>query len=295
MARIKDRWFNARPGGDGKKIKSARHGKGERWQVVYDDDRGAERGPTFARKVDAERFMATVEANKLRGTYVDPDRGKTLFRDYVTEWQANQIQLAPSSADTLASDLKNHILPTFGDRQIGRIKRSGVQTWVTERSRVLAPSTLHRVYSYVATILKAAVADDVIIRTPCVNINLPPVSKARVMPLPTLAVEALVAAAPDRWRSAVILGAGTGQREGEVLGLTLDRVEFLHRRGRIDRQAQSPNRGTPFLRPLKTEASVRHIPYPDVVLDALAEHVKAFPPELVEVNEYTEHFQTCFA
>nr|MDT0667375.1 site-specific integrase [Micromonospora sp. DSM 115978] len=141
--------------------------------------------------------------------------------------------------------------------------------------------TMLRVYSLLATILRSAVTDGIILRTPCVEINLPPVTKTRVVPLPTLVVEALVEAAPARWKSCVVLAAGTGKRQGEILGLTLDRVEFLRRRGRVDRQAQTPNRGKPYLRPLKTEASERTIPYPDVVLDALSEHVKEFPPALV--------------
>ncbi|KQC39320.1 hypothetical protein UK82_06345 [Frankia sp. ACN1ag] len=285
---MKDRWFNARKGPDGERVKSARHGKGDRWQVVYDDDEGRERGPTFARRVDAERFMTTVEADKLRGAYVDPDKGKKLLKIYVAEWQKGQVQHAPSTVSTVDSDLRNHVLPPFGDKAIGRIRRTAVQAWVTERSAVLAPTTLHRVYGLLATILKAAVVDEIIVRTPCVEINLPPITKTRVVPLPTLAVEAIIEAAPARWRSAFILGAGTGQREGEILGLTLDRVEFLARQGRVDRQAQTPNKGKPYIRPLKTEASERTIPYPDVVLNALSEHVRLFPPDLVELDVYTE-------
>ncbi len=289
MARIKDRWFNARKGPDGERVKSTRHGKGDRWQVVYDDDEGRERGPTFARRVDAERFMTTVEADKLRGAYVDPDKGKRIFREYVTqEYLPAQVHHAPSTSETAASDLKNHILPTFGDRTIGSIRRTAVQAWVTERSAVLAPGTVRRVYKRLVAIFRSAVADGLIARTPCVEINLPVVTKTRVNPLPTLAVEAVIGAAPARWRSAFVLGAGTGKREGEILGLTLDRVEFLARQGRVDRQAQTPNRGQPYLRPLKTEASERMIPYPDVVLNALSEHVRIFPPDLVEVDVYTE-------
>ncbi|MEX5632136.1 tyrosine-type recombinase/integrase [Parafrankia sp. FMc2] len=288
MARIKDRWFNAKKGPDGERVKSARHGKGDRWQVEYLDDAGKPHYPTFAKRVDAERFLSTVEADKLRGTYVDPDKGKELFRARAEAWQRDQVQHAPSTAETVASDLKNHIISTFGDRPIGKIRRSAVQSWVTERSAVLAPRTMHRVYGYLATIFRSAVADGIITATPCLNINLPPITKTRVVPLPTMAVEALVEAAPARWRAAFVEAAGTGKREGEILGSTLDRVEFLHRRGRVDRQGQTPNRGKPYLRPLKTEASERTIPYPQVVITALSEHVRQFPPALVEVDEYTE-------
>ncbi|MDT3445601.1 phage integrase central domain-containing protein [Pseudofrankia sp. BMG5.37] len=163
MARIKDRWYNAKKSLDGERVKSARYGKGDRWQIEYTDDQGNTKYPTFRTRAAADQFASAVETDLLRGTYVDPDKGKQLFRDYVkTDWLPAQVQHAPSTAETLESDLKNHILPAFGPRQIGQIQRRAVVMWVAERSTLLAPRTLHRVYGFLATILKAAAADGVI-------------------------------------------------------------------------------------------------------------------------------------
>ncbi|WP_250283127.1 tyrosine-type recombinase/integrase [Frankia sp. CiP1_Cm_nod2] len=290
MARIKDRWFNAKKGPDGERVKSARYGKGDRWQVEYVDDMGQSKYPTFARKVDAENCLNSVEADKLRGTYIDPVKGRTLVRGYVRDtWLPAQVQHAPNTAARTETILRVHILPAFGDAQLGRVRRSAIQAWITGLAETHAPGTVHQIYTKLSGIFSAAHEDDLIPRNPCRNINLPVVTKTRVTPLPVLAVEALIDAAPDYWRAAVILGAGSGQREGEVLGLTLDRVEWLHRRGRVDRQAQSPaGKGQPHLRPTKTPSSDRLIPYGDTVITALAAHVKAYPPELVEVDVYTE-------
>ena len=66
-------------------------------------------------------------------------------------------------------------------------------------------------------------------------------------------------------------------RQGEVLGLTVDRVDFLRREVRVDRQLSTrPGRRTEF-GPPKTPASVRTIPLPQVVVDALAAHLAAHP------------------
>jgi len=67
----------------------------------------------------------------------------------------------------------------------------------------------------------------------------------------------------------------TGIRQGEALGLTLDRVDFLRRQIRIDRQLQTITGQPPSFVPPKTAASVRVIPLPRVALDALAAHVAA--------------------
>jgi len=42
-------------------------------------------------------------------------------------------------------------------------------------------------------------------------------------------------ACPDRYRAPVVLDAGTGLRQGESFGPTVDRVDFLHRQVRVNR------------------------------------------------------------
>ncbi|WP_052711159.1 site-specific integrase [Pseudofrankia sp. DC12] len=291
MARVKDRWYNSKKGPDGLRAKSTRYGAGDRWQVEYVDDQGQTKYPTFRTRAAAEQFASAVDTDLVRGQYIDPDKGLQPFGDYVRDdWRPGQVQHAPSTVETLTSDLKNHILPAFGGRPIGKIQRRDVVAWVAARSKVLAPRTLHRVYGYLATILKAAVADGLIKQTPCVNINLPPITRTRIEPLPALAVEALIDAAPERWRCAFVVAAGMGMREGEILGLTQDRVDVRlpRRRIRVDRQAQTPNRGSCYLRPVKREASERSIPLPNVVAQSISGHIKLFPPPPVEVDIYTE-------
>ncbi len=51
---------------------------------------GKERNKSFKRKVDADRFAATVSADLVRGQYVDPDAGKVLFETYARKWLAAQ-------------------------------------------------------------------------------------------------------------------------------------------------------------------------------------------------------------
>jgi integrase len=66
-----------------------------------------------------------------------------------------------------------------------------------------------------------------------------------------------------------------GLRPGEAAGLTVDRIDFLRRTLRVDRQLVGPR---PFtLAPPKTKASYRTVPLPQVVVDALAAHLAEFP------------------
>jgi integrase len=82
---------------------------------------------------------------------------------------------------------------------------------------------------------------------------------------------------PDSLRALVTLAAGTGMRQGECFGLTVDRIDFLRRTVTVDRQLVTMPRQEPFLAPPKTAASVRTLPLPRVVVDALAALLAAFP------------------
>lgn len=96
-------------------------------------------------------------------------------------------------------------------------------------------------------------------------------------PLELEQVEALVRALPARYQALALLAAGTGLRQGELLGLTVDDVDFLRREVHVRHQLVSVP-GTPYhLGPPKTSSSRRTVPAPDVVLDALSRHLSCHP------------------
>ena len=114
------------------------------------------------------------------------------------------------------------------------------------------------------------VSDRRIAASPCPSVKFPKALKPPLEVLEAEAVHAIAAAVPERYRAIVIPGAGLGLRPGELLGLTVDRVDFLRRSVRVDQQGAGE--------PLKTEASYRTVPLHDVVADALAAHLARFSP-----------------
>ena len=58
--------------------------------------------------------------------------------------------------------------------------------------------------------------------------------------------------------------------------MTLDRIDFLRRELRVDRQVVTPSAGVPAFGPPKTNGSYRMIPLADVVVEQLAEHVRQY-------------------
>ena len=52
-----------------------------KWQVRYIDPAGRERSKTFRRKVDAEKYLIHVEAQKQRAEWINPELSSTLLED----------------------------------------------------------------------------------------------------------------------------------------------------------------------------------------------------------------------
>jgi integrase len=67
--------------------------------------------------------------------------------------------------------------------------------------------------------------------------------------------------------------------EGEAFGLTVNRIDFLRRQLTVDRQLVTMPDRAPYLAPPKTQASVRVVPLPQVVVDALAAHLSDWPTD----------------
>jgi integrase len=248
-----------------------------RWRARYRlQPGGPQRARHFDRKVDAERFLTRVQGQLLDGSYVDPSAGQIVLRDYAAAWQSAQIH-RPTTVVQVDAHLRNHILPTFGDRTLGSLRPTEIQTWVRGRAEVLAPSTVEVVYRILSAILGDAVADHLIVRNPAKGVRLPRQARTPIEPPTVDQVEAVIDAMPERYRALVVLAAGTGMRQGECLGLSVDRVDFLRRSINIDRQLVLLGSGPPMFGPPKTDASKRSIPLPDVVGSALAGHLEQWP------------------
>jgi integrase len=86
---------------------------------------------------------------------------------------------------------------------------------------------------------------------------------------------ALTEAVSGRYRALLICTAGTGLRQGEAFGLTLEYVHRLQRELRVEQQFVQIV-GQPSFEPPKTESSRRKIPIPTFVSDALAAHIAEF-------------------
>jgi integrase len=246
-----------------------------RWRANYRDPEGKQKAKTFGTKREASAWLAEVESAKNKGSYVDPRAGRIPFREYAEQYLAAQV-LRPSSVLLYEGHLRNHVYPVIGDRPLSAVRRSDIQALVKRLSDGLAPSTTKTVYGIVATVFRSAVRDRLLTHSPCEKISTPKVAPREVYTFTPSEVVRLSEAVPDRYRALILTAAGTGLRQGEVFGLRLSRINFLRKTLTVD--AQVVMLGSKVtLGPPKTEASVRTVPMPDFVVEALAQHLAKYP------------------
>jgi hypothetical protein len=83
-----------------------------KYQARWRDPSGSQRAKTFSRKIDADRWLASVTVDTLQGRYVDPRAGRVTVSDYVTEWAKGQPWRASTRASRLTV-IDTQILPNF--------------------------------------------------------------------------------------------------------------------------------------------------------------------------------------
>lgn len=247
-----------------------------RWRARYRDHDGREHARHFDRKADAERWLDTIRGDLARGTHVDPRAGRERFDSYAERWLSAQPH-RPGTARLYERTLRLHVLPRIGPRSLSSLRRTDVQGLVSSLAATLAPHTVENIYKLVRAILASAVEDGLLVASPCRKITRAEVIRRHVTPLELEQVQVLVAALPPRYRSLALLAVGTGLRQGEALGLTVPDVDFLRREIHVRHQLISVPGTDYHLGPTKTASSLRTVPAPDFVLQALSEHLRSHP------------------
>lgn len=134
----------------------------------------------------------------------------------------------------------------------------------------------------VSSVFARAVADGLIMRNPCSGLSFPELDRAEVV-IPSDEQLAAIAAGfkSSFYRRLALAYAGTGLRSAELRGLTEDRVDWLRRTVKVDRQLHAIKSGLPVWGPPKTTAGYRTIPVSSCVIAVMAEQIADRGPDRV--------------
>jgi integrase len=252
MARVEDLWVRK------DKTRTPVYGKGMRYRAEWAEPGGKKIRKSFPTKAAAMDYLAHQVSAINQGVYVTR-RQAVLLSDYAVKWQRDQLHHRDSSREQVTAKMKLYIVPSLGHLTLDSIQRVDIQAAVGEWSASLAPSTVKVTYGYLSAMLKAAVLDGVLAKSPCVGIRLPKIEPEAVVPIRTEVVQQLADTIWKPYRPMVVFAAATGMRSSELRGLTWDRIDFDTSMVSIDRQLIGYSSTDPTWGPPKTASSRRRI------------------------------------
>lgn len=263
-------------------FRSAKFGKGSRWIACWLEPGAGQRQRLFARRTDAEAFIASLEDDIRSDRYIDPSAREQTFAAIAEAWLASKGRIKDSTWRRYRRELDNYVLPKWGHIAVGSITRPQIDAWVlqlrdgtaphvfdvnqhiktTARTPAkMAPAYLgHIVRSTFGGAIRYAVAEAIIGRNPLANVELPRDEGDIENDLPHLSypdIETLADTAheltgrPDDELLLELL-AYSGPRIGEATALKTRDLDPTNNRARIHRTWTVDREGRRKLGPVKT-------------------------------------------
>jgi integrase len=254
--------------------KRIRNGK-VRWYARYFDPDGQRHAKAFDRRIDAQRFLSTIETSVITGNYVDPARGKITMSRMADKWLKTQGHLKPSTYARYEGIVEKWIKPRWGTTPLVKISHEDVAEWIsTIRLSPASVTYIHRVFSL---ILELAVRGGRVSRNPAHGVRLPKNTKTEkrfltreeVFRLADAAAEYPIPDIGEQYGVLILVLAFCGLRWGEIAALKVKRLDIMRRRLMVAETLSEVNGhllwGTP-----KNHAA-RSVPIPSFLADRLGQ------------------------
>lgn len=240
------------------------------WYTTPDNKRKSKCG--FKLKADAEHWKATTLVDIANGSYVDADLGKKTISALSNHWLENKRGIVkPKYYYDLETALRVHVIPKWGSCQLGAIKASAVQSWVSGLSQKRSATVVFRAYGCLKGICEMAIMDNLIKANPCSNIQLPKKSHKQRTYLTPEQVMAL-ANASGKYKTLILVLGFCGLRWGEASALRVEDIDVINNRINIHRNyvrfGKTHSEGTP-----KTWEN-RSVPVPLYVMGELKKEIQ---------------------
>jgi len=264
------------------------------WRAHYRTPTGKQRNKTFSRKVDAERFLTSVESAKNAGSYVDPVLSRVTVGEWAQIWLNGQSQLKPTTRDRYEGVVRKHIRPAWHNIKLSAVSHSDVQVWVTTLSKSQAPASVRKIHRVLSLMLDMAVRDGRLSRNVAAEVNLPRPVKHERRYLTHAQVDALAQACGypaevskhraydertnEMYRLVVHFLAYTGVRFGEMAALRVKRVDLVKRRAVIA-ESVTPVQGLGMVWGTTKTHKRREVPIPRFLVNDLARHLEGRDPD----------------
>lgn len=260
-----------------------------RWRAMYWHDGQRHKAPTtFTTKGEARKFLATQQADIVRGKWlppVEPEPANTTKEQtlaaYADQWLPNRLidgqPLKDRTSDMYRKMLDVHIIPVLGHLPVSAITGDDVRDWHA-KTLTKRPAFRARAYGLLRTILTTAVTDGKLAVNPCMIRGAGSARRQIIIEPASLdELGKLVEAMPKRFQAMVLLAAWCALRFGELTELRRDDINLeegvVHvRRGVVYLRKRGASRFV-VTTPKSRSAGKRDVAIPPHLIPALRDHL----------------------
>lgn len=210
-------------------------------------------------------------------TATDIDSSRISVEDFANRWLRDyvRIQCRATTLQLYESLLRNHVLPYIGKAQLQRVSPAMLHSLYAQLEKDGASARMRQmVHGRLHKIFVTAKKWRILSQNPCEAVDPPRVPHRAIRYLDVVqAKKLLLTAARSPLAALYAVALGTGIRQGELLALHWNDVDF--RTGTISiRHTLQDIGGRPVLQEPKTSKSKRMVVLPEFALKALREHRK---------------------
>ena len=251
-----------------------------RYTVGFDPVTGKQKQKSIYGKTQKEvRERLTEITTQLdNNTYLEPT--KDTVGDWLEAWLEIYVQFSvkPYTLDTYQRNCRNYLEPAFGRLQLSALTAPQIQKFYNSLlvDKKLSPKTVRNIHGVLHQALNRAVKLGMIRSNPTEVCDLPRAHRKEIKPMEQSQItDFLKAIEGNKFELLYQVTLFTGMRQGEVLGLTWDCVDFDHNTLYVNKQLGKTQKvgGNYTLVPTKNSRS-RVITVASTVMNLLREQKK---------------------
>lgn len=260
-----------------------RQRKDGRWEARYTIGRDGGTGKQIQKSLygktqkEVSKKLRQVTLKVEDGEYIEPS--KLTVGKWLSVWLNEYIgNVKPLTAASYQSQYENHIKPTLGAVKLTALNTDTIQKFYNDlqRKKGLSPKTIKNVHGVLHKSLEKAAALQYISHNPSNACELPKVTKKEIKPLDEKDIKAFLNAVKGhKYEALYVVTLFTGMRQGEILGLTWDNIDFDKGTIHINKQLQKEKKknGKYYLATLKNNKGRTITPAP-YIMNLLNEYRK---------------------
>lgn len=214
-----------------------------RFTIGFDPATGKQKQKSIYGKTQKEvrEKLSRLVTEVDDGTYLEPV--KETVGEWLDIWLATYVSYSvkPYTLDSYERNCNRHIKPALGGVRLSALTAPRIQQFYNSLlcEKKLSPKSIKNIHGILHRALDQAVKLEMISRNPTDLCDLPRVQRKEIHPMEQEDIaEFLKAIVGSRYEIVYLVTLFTGMRQGEVLGLTWDCVDFNANTLYINKQLQ---------------------------------------------------------